>query len=149
MNHASPETRLTLKELLPLLLAVGLVFLGAAAPTAAAGKYVVVYEDSVEDPARKTEALGWALSSHLALVKEHTPGVKLPSPRLLQAELVESGRLSSELAGQAARVRELTAPPAEDEDPGPPPSLEAGEGFIASVQALIERGQELAVEAGL
>ena len=95
------------------------------------------------------EALGWALSSHLALVKEHTPSVKLPSPRLLQAELVESGRLSAELTGQAARVRELTAPPADDEDPGPPPSLEASEGFIISVQALIERGQELAVKAGL
>jgi SNF2 family DNA or RNA helicase len=95
------------------------------------------------------EALGWALSSHLALVKEHTPDAGLPSPRLVQAELVETDRLSAEMAGQVARVRELTAPPAEDEAPGPPPSREASEGFIAAVQALVDRGRELAVEAGL
>jgi hypothetical protein len=53
------------------------------------------------------------------------------------------------MAGQVARVRELTAPPAEDEAPGPPPSREASEGFIAAVQALVDRGRELAVEAGL
>jgi len=95
------------------------------------------------------EALGWALSSHLALIQEHTPDVELPNPRLLHAELVETKRLSAELAGQVARVRELTAPPADDKDPGPPPSLEAGDEFIAAVQTLIDRGQELAVEAGL
>ena len=62
---------------------------------------------------------------------------------------MDQGRLSAELAGQVARVRELTAPPAEDEEPGPPPSLEAGEELIAAVQTLIDRGLELAAEAEL
>ncbi len=94
------------------------------------------------------EALGWGLSSLLALYSDYEPSADLPSPRLVQAELVESGRLPEDLAMQLARVRELTAPP-EGEETAPPPSLQAGEKFISSLQALVELGQEQVVKAGL
>ena len=67
------------------------------------------------------EALGWTLSSHVALVKDNTPADDLPSPRLVDAELVEPGRVPADLAARVDRVRDLTAPPDEDED-APPPS---------------------------
>jgi hypothetical protein len=94
------------------------------------------------------EALGWALTAHLALLKDRDPGAELPSSRLVQAELVESGRLPDELAGRLARVRELTEPPAEGET-APPPSASAAETMIAAVQELIELGQKRVVEQGL
>lgn len=95
------------------------------------------------------QALGWALTAHLALVKEREPGPDLPSPRLVQAELVESKRLDSGLAARLAHVRELTTPPAPDEEESPPPSLETAENLIETVQDLVNRGYELVAEAGL
>jgi len=95
------------------------------------------------------QALGWALTSHLALLKERDPGPKLPSPRLVHAELVESKRLDAALAAHLAHVRELTAPPADDEEEAPPPSIETAEGLIETVQDLLNKGYELAAEAGL
>jgi hypothetical protein len=95
------------------------------------------------------QALGWGLTAHLALVKERDPGPELPSPRLVQAELVESNRLDAALAARLARVRELTAPPAEDEEEAPPPSVETAETLIETVQDLVNKGYELVVEAGL
>jgi hypothetical protein len=94
------------------------------------------------------EALGWALNAHLALLKDREPGAELPSSRLVQAELVETGRLPDELAGRLARVRELTEPPGEGET-APPPSANAAETMVAAVQDLIELGQRMAVEQGL
>ncbi|NOQ21387.1 MAG: hypothetical protein GQ565_01880 [Candidatus Aegiribacteria sp.] len=101
------------------------------------------FPEEVLRPVR--EALGWALSSHLSLITENAPSDTLPSPRVLQAELVETGRLSDILAGEVARVRELTTPPPADEDPGPPPSVKAAEALISSVEKLIDHGRELAI----
>ncbi|RME80557.1 MAG: DEAD/DEAH box helicase [Caldilineae bacterium] len=94
------------------------------------------------------QALGWALTAHLALVLDREPGETLPSPRLVQAELVEGGRIPVDLAARLSQVRELTAPP-EDEDEAPPPSLQAAEGFIKAVQECIDLGEQLAVELTL
>ncbi|MEW5959503.1 MAG: DEAD/DEAH box helicase [Chloroflexota bacterium] len=95
------------------------------------------------------QSLGWALTAHLALVKERDPGPDLPSPRLIQAELVESKRLDPTLAARLAHVRELTTPPGPDEEEAPPPSIETAEGLIETVQDLVNKGYELVAEAGL
>ena len=94
------------------------------------------------------EALGWAYSSLLALYEEFKPGAELPSPRVIQAGLVEKGHLPEELAMSLARVRELTEPEHGGEEV-PPPSLKAGEAMVASVLRLIELGQEKEVGMGL
>lgn len=95
------------------------------------------------------QSLGWALTAHLALLKEREPGPDLPSARLVQAELVETKRLDSTLAARLAQVRELTTPPGPDEEEAPPPSLETAEGLIETVQDLVNKGYELVAEAGL
>jgi superfamily II DNA or RNA helicase len=94
------------------------------------------------------EALGWTLTSLITLFREYKPATKLPSPRLVQAELVEPGRLPDDLAAQLSRVRELSAPPEEGEE-APPPSLEAAEGFIASLEEAIDLGRKFAAQVGL
>ncbi len=95
------------------------------------------------------QALGWALSAHLALLKERDPGPELPSPRLVHAELVESKRIDAALAARLAHVRELTAPPAGDDDEAPPPSIDTAETLIETVQDLVNKGYELVAESGL
>jgi len=95
------------------------------------------------------EALGWGLSSFLTLFKDREPSSDLPGARVVQAELVEPGRMPGDLAAQLARVRELTAPPAEYEEPAPPPSVETGQMLIAAVQDVIDLGRQLAAEARL
>ncbi len=67
----------------------------------------------------------------------------------MQAELVESKRLEANLAARLAHVRELTAPPGEDEEEAPPPSVETAETLIETVQDLTNKGYELVAEAGL
>ncbi|MCP4168093.1 MAG: DEAD/DEAH box helicase [Chloroflexi bacterium] len=104
------------------------------------------FPEEVLRPVR--QALGWAYSSHIALVKGHKPGETLPSSRLIQAELVESERLPADLAARLSQVRELTAPPEQGEE-APPPSLQTAEGFIQAVQECVELGERLAAEAGL
>jgi SNF2 family DNA or RNA helicase len=105
------------------------------------------FPEEVMRPVR--QALGWALSAHLALAQDKAPDEKLPAPRLVEAELVAPGRIPTDLAARVDRVRALTAPPAEDEEEAPPPSIEAAEGFIAAVQELIDLGRELAAKEGL
>ena len=95
------------------------------------------------------QALGWALTAHLTVLKEREPSPELPSPRLVQAELVESKRIDAALAAGLAHVRELTAPPDADEDEVPPPSIETAETLIETVQDLVNKGYELTAEAGL
>jgi superfamily II DNA or RNA helicase len=95
------------------------------------------------------QALGWAFTAHLALVKDREPGPELPSPRLVQAELVESRRVDATLAARLAHVRELTTPPGPDEEEAPPPSVETAETLIETVQDLVNRGYELIAETGL
>jgi len=94
------------------------------------------------------QALGWALSAHLSLVKDKAPAEELPSPRLVEAELVAPRRVPTDLAARLDRVRALTAPPAEDEE-APPPSVEAAAGFIAAIQELIDLGREWVAKAAL
>ena len=105
------------------------------------------FPEEVMRPVR--QALGWALSTHLSLVKDKTPGEVLPSPRLVEAELVAPGRLPTDIAARVDRVRVLTAPPAEEEEEAPPPSVEAAEGFIVTIQELIDLGRELVAREGL
>jgi len=106
------------------------------------------FPEEVMRPVR--QALGWALSAHLSLVKDKAPGGDLPSPRLVEAELVAPGRVPTDLAARVDRVRALTAPPAEDEDEeAPPPSVEAAQGFIDTVRELIDLGRELVAQEGL
>jgi hypothetical protein len=105
------------------------------------------FPEEVMRPVR--QALGWALSALLSLAKDKAPGEALPSPRLVEAELVAPGRLPADLAARVERVRVLTAPPAEDEEEAPPPSVKAAEGFIATIQELIDLGRELIAKEGL
>ena len=94
------------------------------------------------------EALGWALTSLLALHQDREPSSDLPAPRLVQAQLVEPGYVADDLAARLARVRELTEPPAVGEAILPP-TVKAGEALVAAVRELIEVGHERIVVAGL
>ncbi|MBN1180081.1 MAG: DEAD/DEAH box helicase family protein, partial [Anaerolineae bacterium] len=105
------------------------------------------FPEEVMRPVR--QALGWALTAHLSLVKDKAPDETLPSPRLVEAELVATQRLPTDLAAQVDRVRALTAPPAEDEEDAPPPTTEAAQGLIVTIQSLIDLGRELLAKEGL
>jgi len=105
------------------------------------------FPEEVMRPVR--QALGWALSAHLSLLKDKAPGEELPAPRLVEAELVAPGRIGTDIAARVDRVRALTAPPAEGEEEAPPPSVEAAQGFIATIQELIDVGRELVAKEGL
>ena len=97
------------------------------------------------------DALGWALSAHITLVTEREPSADLPSARVLQAELIERGHLSGELAARVARVRELTEPPTSlaASEAAPPLSARSAEALLAIVRDVIEAGQRRLVEQGL
>jgi len=105
------------------------------------------FPEEVMRPVR--QALGWALSAHLSLLKDKAPGEELPSPRLVEAELVAPGRIGTDIAARVDRVRALTASPAEGEEEAPPPSVEAAQGFISTIQELIDVGRELVAKEGL
>jgi len=105
------------------------------------------FPEEVMRPLR--QALGWALSAHLSLVKDKAPGEELPAPRLVEAELVAPGRVPTDLAARVDRARALTAPPAEGEEEAPPPSVEVAQGFIATIRELIDVGRELIAKEGL
>jgi hypothetical protein len=94
------------------------------------------------------EALGLGLSALLTLYEDVDPDLELPSPRLIQSQLVEKGHLPEDLAMRLARVRELTDPPAGDEAASPP-STKTGEKLISSVQSLLELGQQQELKLGL
>lgn len=104
------------------------------------------FPEEVLHPIR--EALGWALSGHLLLTKEREPSSDLPSPRELQSELLDLGRLPDDLAGRIARVRELTEPTTSDEA-APPPSAKAVESMLATLREVIDLGNQRVVQAGL
>lgn len=101
------------------------------------------FPEEVLRPVR--EALAWTLSSHLALTCDKPASDKFPSPRLLQAELVETDRLSAVQAGEVARIRELTTPQEAGDDTEPAPSIKAAEAMISSVDKLIDHGRELSI----
>ncbi len=93
------------------------------------------------------EALGWSLTSLLALYKDSDPAPDLPAPRLVQSELVEPKHLPGELTLRLSRVRELTEPV--EGEPAAPISPETGELLVADVRALLELAQQRLVETGL
>lgn len=94
------------------------------------------------------EALGWGLTAFLALVKERQPSDKLPSPREVQAALVDGGHLPADLAARLSHVRQLTAPPAEEED-AEPLSDGTARGLVTAVSELIDNGRQHLVEEEL
>ncbi len=94
------------------------------------------------------EALGWGLTSLLALHHDFDPAADLPSPRRIHADLVEPGHLPDDVAARLSRVRELTAPP-EPGDEAPPPSLQTGETLAAAVRDLVTLAREQVVKVGL
>jgi hypothetical protein len=94
------------------------------------------------------EALGWGLTSLLALHTDRDPAADLPSPRLVQAELVERGHLPPDLSQRLAQTRDLTAPPDHGED-SPPLSTQIGQTLLDSVHELVSLVQEQTVKAGI
>lgn len=94
------------------------------------------------------EALAWALTSLLALHTDRDPSSDLPSPRLIQAELVEAGHLPAELSQKLSQVRDLTAPPEAGEE-AVPLSAKTAAALLESVRELVELTQEQTVKMGL
>jgi superfamily II DNA or RNA helicase len=87
------------------------------------------------------EALGWSLTSLLALHTDRDPSSDLPSPRLVQAELVDKDHLTAELSQRLSQVRDLTAPPEAGEE-AIPLSAKTGETLLESVKELVALTQE-------
>jgi len=94
------------------------------------------------------EALGWALTSLLALRADRDPNGDLPAPRLIQSELVEPGHLPDDLAARLARVRELTEPVTAGDAPAPL-TAKVGETLTRAVSGLIEIARQRVVAEGL
>ncbi len=94
------------------------------------------------------ESLAWGLTSLLALHTERDPAADLPSPRLIQSELVERDHLSAELSQKLAQVRDLTAAPEAGEETSPLSAL-TGQTLLDAVRELVEMVQEQVVKSGL
>jgi superfamily II DNA or RNA helicase len=92
------------------------------------------------------EALGWSLTSLLALHTDRDPSSDLPSPRLVQAELTDKNHITAELAQKLSQVRELTAPPEAGEE-AVPLSAQTGQALLESVKELVELAQGQIVKA--
>ena len=94
------------------------------------------------------ESLGWGLTSLLALHTDRDPASDLPSPRLVQAELVERGHLPAELSQRLSQARDLTAQPEAGEE-ALPLSAQTGQTLLESVRELVELTREQTVKMGL
>lgn len=94
------------------------------------------------------EALGWSLTSLLALHTDRDPSSDLPSPRLVQAELADKNHLTAELAQKLSQVRELTALPEADEEVVPL-SAQTGQALLESVKELVALTQEQIAKVGV
>jgi hypothetical protein len=94
------------------------------------------------------EALGWGLTSLLALHTDRDPSSDLPSPRLVHSELVEGGHLPAELSQRLAQVRDLTAQPEVGEE-AVPLSAKTGAALFGSVKELVALAQEQVVKISL
>jgi superfamily II DNA or RNA helicase len=106
------------------------------------------FPEEVMRPIR--QAMGWALTSHLSLTGDRAANEKLPSPRLVETELVVPGRISVDQAARVDRVRALTTPSKEEnDDEAPPPSIETAGALIDTVRELIDLGRELIAKEGL
>ena len=95
------------------------------------------------------EGLTHGLNGHLSILVDNLAGDALPSARLVESQLVAPGRIPTELAARLDRIRVLTAPPDEDEAEVSPPGFETAEGFMATIQELIDLGRESIVKEGL
>jgi len=93
------------------------------------------------------ESLGWSLSSLLALHADRDSSSDLPSPRLVQSELVEAGHLPAELSQRLAQIRDLTAPSGGEE--AVPLSAQTGQMLFDSMEELVALAQEQIVKTGL
>jgi superfamily II DNA or RNA helicase len=91
------------------------------------------------------ESLGWGLTSLLALHTDRDPSSDLPSPRIVQSQLVETGCLSAELSQRVAQVRDLTAPPEAGEE-AVPLSTKTGQMLLESVKELVTLAKEQIVK---
>lgn len=94
------------------------------------------------------EAMGWGLSSLLALYTDADLTPEPPPARLVHAELVERERLPDEIAMSMSRIREITEPQELNEN-APPVSRDTGEKMIAAVQRLIDFTEQELLEMGL
>ncbi|MGA2490911.1 MAG: DEAD/DEAH box helicase [Anaerolineales bacterium] len=94
------------------------------------------------------EALGWGLNSLLALYTDCDPAADLPSPRYVQAELVEESRLSAGLSQCLSQVRDLTAPP-EAGEVAVLLSSQTGQTLLESVRELVSLAQEQILKIGV
>ncbi len=100
------------------------------------------------------EALGWSLTSFLALhastslSADRDPSSDLPSPRLVQSQLVEAEHLPAELSQRLSQVRDLTAQPEAGEE-AVPLSAKTGAALLESVKELVALAQEQIVKTGL
>jgi hypothetical protein len=94
------------------------------------------------------ESLAWGLTSLLTLHADRDPSSDLPSPRLVQSELVERGHLSIELSQKLAQVRDLTAQPEVGEE-AVSLSAKTGAALLESVKELVSLAQEQIVKTGL
>jgi hypothetical protein len=94
------------------------------------------------------EALGWSLTSLLALHTDRDPSSDLPSPRLVQSQLVEAEHLPAELSQRLSQVRDLTAQPEVGEE-AVPLSAQTGQTLLESVKELVAQAQEQIVKSGL
>ncbi|HLA06601.1 MAG TPA: DEAD/DEAH box helicase [Anaerolineales bacterium] len=94
------------------------------------------------------ESLGWGLTSLLTLHTDRDPSSDLPSPRLIQAELVERGHLPAELSQKLSQARDLTAQPEVGEE-AVPLSAQTGQTLLESVKELVALAQEQIVKSGL
>jgi hypothetical protein len=94
------------------------------------------------------EAMGWGFTSLLSLHSERDLAAGLPSPRLIQAELVEPGHLPPDLSQRLAQVRDLTAPSEPGHD-APPLSAKTGQTLLAAVRELVTHTQAQTVKTGL
>ncbi len=92
------------------------------------------------------ESLGWSLTSLLALHTDRDPSSDLPSPRLVQAELVDKDHLPAELAQKLSQVRDLTAPPEAGEE-AVPLSAKTGATLLESVRELVALTKEPTAKA--
>lgn len=94
------------------------------------------------------EALAWGLTSLLAIYSDRDPAADLPSPRLVQAELVERGHLPADLSLKLSHVRDMTALPDPGED-APPLSTQTGQELLHIVHELVGMAQEQVVKASI
>ena len=94
------------------------------------------------------EALAWGFTSLLALHSDRDPSSDLPSPRLVQAELVERGHLPAELSQRLSQARDLTAQPEAGEE-AVPLSAQTGQTLLESVKELVTLAREQTIKMGL